>query len=258
MQSSGAPYPWLTAWCGDVDITGRRRTISHYRERVFGLADQPYIAVLRPERFGQPKSTNGWAWSDSIASWTWDAELGSPTTVEVYSVAPEVELLVNERSYGRRPAGAKHQYLARFDVEWEPGELTALDYDGETEVARTALRTAHDAVTVHAQADRTELTADDGDLAYIDITLADADGVMATHLTTEIVVEVSGAGILEGLGSANPITTDRFDGDRVSTLDGHALAIIRPIGPGNITVTITSQAYGSTAVALRAERPDAR
>jgi beta-galactosidase len=257
VKSSGAPYPWLTAWCGDIDITGRRRPVSYYRERVFGLAEEPYVAVHRPERFGQPKSASGWAWSDSIASWSWGAEPGSPTTVEVYSVAPEVELQINGRSYGRRPAGPENRYLAIFDVEWDPGELTAIDYDGETEVARTALRTAGDSVVIHAQADRTELTANDGDLAYIDITLADADGIIATHLPTEIIVEVDGAGVLEGLGSANPITTARFDGDRISTFDGHALAIVRPSGPGDITVTITSQAYGSTTVLLRAECPAA-
>jgi beta-galactosidase len=253
IKSSGAPYPWLTAWCGDVDITGRRRPISYYRERVFGLADQPYIAVHRPERYGQPKSASGWTWSDSIASWNWEAAPGSPTTVEVYSVAPEVELLVNGVSYGRRPAGAQNQYLATFDVKWEPGELTAVDYEGETEMGRAVLRTAApDTVTLQAHADRAELTCDDGDLAYIDIFLKDESGVIATNLCTDIAVDVYGAGLLEGLGNANPLTTDRFDSDRISTFDGHALAIIRPTGPGDINVTITSQTYGSAALSLQA------
>jgi beta-galactosidase len=258
LGSSGAPYPWLTAWCGDVDITGRRRPVSYYRERVFGLSDQPYIAVLHPDRHGKPKSASEWAWSDTVSSWSWDAEKGAPTTVEVYSVAPEVELLVNGRSYGRRPAGADHRYLATFDVAWEPGEIVAIDYDGDTEQARAVLRTAGDDVTVRARADRTELTADDGDLAYIEITLEDAEGTVATQRTTEVVVEVSGAGVLEGLGSANPVTTDRFDGDRVSTFDGHALAIVRPSGPGAITVTVTTADCGTATVALASESPAGR
>ena len=256
--SSGAPYPWRTAWCGDIDITGRRRPVSHYRERVYGLSNEPYIAVRRPEHSGKTELSSDWAWSDSIASWSWNAEPGSPVTVEVYSAAPEVELFVNERSYGRRPAGAEHRYLAKFEVEWEPGTVTAIDHDGDAELARTALSTAGDDVTVRAKADRTELTADDGDLAYVDITLEDADGILATHLLSEVVVEVSGAGALEGLGSADPATTDRFDADRSSTFDGHALAVVRPNGIGDITVSIRTPNYGSATVALSAGHPTGR
>ena len=36
-----APYPWITAWTGDLDITGVRRPISYYRETVFGLRHKP-------------------------------------------------------------------------------------------------------------------------------------------------------------------------------------------------------------------------
>ena len=30
-------YPWLAAWCADIDITGGRRALSYLREVVFGL-----------------------------------------------------------------------------------------------------------------------------------------------------------------------------------------------------------------------------
>jgi len=35
-------FPYLTAWCGDLDITGHRRPISYYREIVFGLRSEPW------------------------------------------------------------------------------------------------------------------------------------------------------------------------------------------------------------------------
>ena len=41
-----APYPWLAAWCGDIDITGHRRPASYYREIVFGL--RPRSLPRRP------------------------------------------------------------------------------------------------------------------------------------------------------------------------------------------------------------------
>ena len=87
-----ADYPGLTAWCGDIDITGHRRPASYYREIVFGLRRQPYIAVQRAERNGQDIAVaTPWAWSDSISSWTWEGFEGKPIHVEVYAAADEVE-----------------------------------------------------------------------------------------------------------------------------------------------------------------------
>ncbi len=36
------PHPYLLAECGDIDITGHRRTVSYYREIVYGLRSAPY------------------------------------------------------------------------------------------------------------------------------------------------------------------------------------------------------------------------
>ena len=53
-----APYPWLTGWVGDIDITGHRRPQSYYRETVFGLRHEPYIAVHRPQFHGRPTAVD--------------------------------------------------------------------------------------------------------------------------------------------------------------------------------------------------------
>lgn len=249
-----APYPWLTAWCGDIDITGFRRPVSYYRELVFGLTDEPTIAVLRPEHHGQPASATPWSWSDSIASWSFDVAAGSPVTVEVYSAAPEVELLVGGRSAGTRPAGPANRFLAVFETTWEPGEVVAIDRDRGTELRRRTLRTAGEDVVLAATADRTALRADDGDLAHIAIELVDGAGVLATHRGAEVVVTVSGAGVLEGIGSADPATAERFDGDRVRTFDGRAIAVVRPSGPGAIEVVVTADGYAPVTIGLTAER----
>ena len=44
-----APYPWLLARTGDIDITGSRRLASYFREIVYGLRVLPHIAVQWPE-----------------------------------------------------------------------------------------------------------------------------------------------------------------------------------------------------------------
>ena len=209
-----APFPWIAAWVGDLDITGHRRTMSYYRETVFGLRTRPFIAVQRPENFGRPRLPGMWAWSDTLPSWTWDAADHSPTEVEVYSDADEIELVINGTSQGRRPCGPDHAFICTFDVEYVRGEITAIAYRDGAEIARTALQTVTDEVALTAIPDRTTLTADDAELSFIAIEFRDPAGTVATTVNQPVTVEVSGPAVLQGLGSAKPDNPERYDAAR--------------------------------------------
>ncbi|QHF24564.1 DUF4982 domain-containing protein [Rathayibacter sp. VKM Ac-2804] len=245
-----APYPWLAAWCGDLDITGHRRPASYYRETVFGLRHEPYIVVHRPEHHGATRHSSPWTWSDSIASWSWDVAVGSPITVEVYSDADEVELLLNGDSIGRAPAGRDNRYRATFETQYAPGELTAVAVTGGAEVSRTSLPTASSDLRMKVNADRDQLVDDSSDLSFITIELHDDKGTLVTCDDRLITVNVSGAGILQGLGSARPDTTEKFDAREFTTFDGRLLAVIRPTGAGRITVDVTANGLDRVQVTL--------
>ncbi|MFD3606357.1 glycoside hydrolase family 2 TIM barrel-domain containing protein, partial [Streptomyces sp. NPDC058656] len=235
--SFAAPYPHLLAETGDIDITGHRRPASYYRETVFGLRTEPYIAVRRPEHHGKTWAGTPWAWSDSIASWTWPGAENAPIAVEVYSDADEVELLVNGSSLGRQPVGEDHRFRTEFDTAYEPGELLAIAYRDGTETGRTTLRSATGPVRLRAEADRPVVTADGGDLAYVTLTLTDADGTVHTAADRPVSLEVSGAGTLIGFGSAVPSTEERFDAKERQTYEGRVLAVVRPTGTGEMRLT---------------------
>ena len=247
-----APFPWIAAWVGDLDITGHRRTMSYYRETVFGLRTRPFIAVQRPENFGRPRLPGMWAWSDTLPSWTWDAADHSPTEVEVYSDADEIELVINGTSQGRRPCGPDHAFICTFDVEYVRGEITAIAYRDGAEIARTALQTVTDEVTLTAIPDRTTLTADDAELSFIAIEFRDPAGTVATTVNQPVTVEVSGPAVLQGLGSAKPDNPERYDAARHTSFDGRLLAAVRPTGPGSITVAVSSKGYDTVTISLDA------
>ncbi|XVU27869.1 glycoside hydrolase family 2 TIM barrel-domain containing protein [Actinoplanes sp. CA-054009] len=247
------PYPWLTANCGDIDITGHRRTISYYRETVFGLRHTPYLAVHRPQHHGKATRRGPWSWSDSISSWSWDVPAGSPVTVDVYSDADEVELLVNGQTAGRLRVGTDKAFLARFETTYTPGELLAVAYRDGAEQARTALQSAGEVARVVAVADRDTIRADDTDLAYIAITIEDADGTPATHRDQAVTVAVSGAGVLAGLGTGRPDTEDQFQSETCTTYDGRALAIVRPTGAGEISLEVRVGGHEPVTLRIAAE-----
>ena len=247
------PYPWISARSGDLDITGWRRPVSYWREIVFGLAAGPTLAVQPPDRHGQaPAYKSSWALSDAIASWDWQAHVGAPVTVEVYADADEVELLVNDEPVGRAPADAAHECRALFETTYQPGTLVAVAYRDGTEIGRASLVTPVGDVGLDVAADRAEIRADDTDLAYVTITLVDDAGTTWTSEDRAVTVTLDGPAVLLGLGSANPCTEETFGADTHDTFEGRALAVVRPTGPGAITVTVASPGCETRAVTVEA------
>ncbi|GAA3384042.1 glycoside hydrolase family 2 TIM barrel-domain containing protein [Cryptosporangium minutisporangium] len=251
--SLAAPYPWLTADAGDIDITGHRRPVSYYREIVFGLRAEPYLAVQRPEHHGTTFAGTPWAWSDSIPSWTWPGAEGKPVVVEVYSDAEQVELQLNGRSLGRVPVGEKNRFRAEFETTYEPGDLVAVAYRGGEETGRCALSSATGAVVLRAAADRASVRADHRDLAYVDLTLTDAHGTPYTGADRTVRITVDGPAVLQGLGSADPRVERPFRSPETRTYDGRALAIVRPTAPGEITIRVSAEGCADVVVPLVAE-----
>jgi beta-galactosidase len=248
-------YPWLAAWCADIDLTGGRRALSYLREIVFGLRAEPYVSVRDPARHGLTSSHQGLAgepWLEGLASWSWPGSEGRPVTVDVLSDADEVELLVNGTSLGRQPVGEASHFRTAFETIFEPGEVVAVTYHDGTEVARTELHSGTGLAGLDVRADRTEIRADDTDLGYIDITLVDDAGRLHHTDDRAVTVEVDGPGMLQGLGSANPCTDEMFGEPTHDTFHGRALAVVRPTAPGTITVTVTSDGLPSRKVTIEA------
>lgn len=230
-----AAYPWLTAGCGDVDLIGWRRPISYYREIVFGLRGQPYLAIQRPGHRDSPAAATAWSWTDTVASWTWDVPAGTPVVAEAYANADEVAFVLNGKELARSRVGNDRAYLATAELPYQRGVLEAVALVGGQEVARCQLTTASAPV-------RVELAVDDGasDLVFVDITIVDAKGQINPLSDVEVTVDVAGPALLQALGSARPDADGQFRLQSCTTYEGRALAALRPTGAGRVDL----HAYG--------------
>ena len=248
-ESTGTagPFPFVTAECGDLDITGHRRTVSYYREIVYGRRTDPFIAVHRPQHHGRPTATTPWSWDDTVASWTWQAAPGSPVTVDVYADADEVELRLDGETVGLSRGGEESAFRARFDIAYRPGVLEAIARRGGAELGRHELRTAGP-VALAARAESSRI-AEDG-LAFVSLTLEDAAGTVACDADRVVTVEVEGPGELVGIGTGRARTLEPFSGASVTTYDGRALAIVRPTGRGEISVTARADGLTSATASI--------
>ena len=119
------PWPWHIAGCGDLDILGRRKCCSYYREALWrpGVL---YVAVHPPLSPDQEEQVSAWGWNDVRSHWTWPGQEGKTLKVDVYSSCDKVTLTLNGRTLGEKPTTRAERYLASFEVPYEAGELKAV------------------------------------------------------------------------------------------------------------------------------------
>lgn len=251
-QVHRAPYPWLTAECGDLDITGHRQPISYYRATVYGLRQTPYLVVRRPRADGHVIEPKAWTWSDVSPSWTFDVAPHSPLHIEVYANADEVELFLNGAKVATAPVGTSRRFVAELDVPYQPGTLEVVAYRQGEEVGRSALRTAGEPTRLRLDTDRTVLRADPQQLAYIDIAVVDHHDVLNPIRDSTVTIEVDGPGVLQGFGTGAPATEESFLDNSATTHNGRALAVIRATGEIGL-ITVTARADGFPVAVLQLE-----
>lgn len=241
-QNFNGVYPDRTAYIGDINLIGYRRPISYLREIVFGLRNAPYIAVERVDKYNMPHSKSAWMLKDNIASWTWHGYEGKPANVDVYSEADEVELFLNKTSLGRKPAGKAHQFMASYEITYEPGNLLAISYKNGVETGREELWTAEPQVELEVSCEENVLKADGADLAFITVKLVDKKGIENLWEEKKITVDVEGAGSLQGFGNADPRAIGSYDDTVWKTYDGYVMAVVRAgTKPGQVKVRFSAE-----------------
>jgi beta-galactosidase len=244
------------------------RPAAYYRQVVWKTGATPISAFVRqpegtedlPDRHLYPITPPHLDWSldDVHPSWTWPGQEGRRQEVVVYSEFPEVELFLNGKSLGRKPVGVESEYKTSYEVPYAPGRLLAVGYRDGREAARWELRTAGKPAAADVSVDRSQLSANGEDLAYVAVELRDADGipVYARNDDRQVRVGVSGAGTLAGIGNGNPIDVSSFQSGERKTFHGRVVAVVRAgTQAGPIVIDIEAEGLPSRQVRLNAVAP---
>jgi beta-galactosidase len=247
------PWPYHLANCGDIDLCGFKRPQSYYRDLLWGVRTAPFIAVLDPQLFGKKLQFNQWGWDPVNDNWDFPGQEGQPTRVDVYSVDEEVELFVNGASVGRKPAGAVEKNIASFEVTYQPGTVEVVAYSAGKEVERTSLRTAGSPTALRAEVDRPEIHCEFGDLAYVTVEVVDPDDCVVKWTDPEVSFEVTGAGEIIAVGTANPMSEELYTGNKRKAWNGRLMAVIRSNGQaGEITLKASAGDLHATQIRINA------
>ena len=233
---SGGQPDWHGAYCGDVDITGWRKPISHYREMLWKTSPSPsqggeslYLCVKEPDGYhGKIKETSWSVWP-TWESWNWPGWEGKPIEVEVYTKAPEVKLYLNDKLVGTKQVSRSTEFKAVFTVNYEPGTLraevsTPLPHK---EGLGVSLQTAGEPASLRLTADKPVMQADGQDLIFVTVEVVDSKGRVCPDAAIDCDAVVKGAGHLLAFASADLKDTEATVSPRVKTWNGRALLVVR-------------------------------
>ncbi len=258
MGTMAAAYPWHAAICGDIDLTGYRKSQSYYRDILWNGGDRIYATVRVPAPEGKRVVAAMWASYPMLPTWSWPGEEGKQLQVEVYSGAERVQLFLNEKLVGEQPTGKEQEFKAVFSVPYAPGTLKAIGLRGGRQVAETVLTTAGEPAILRLTADRTIIHADGQDLSFITVEAVDARGLPDFHADQEVQFEVTGPGTIAAVANGDGRDAASYQANRRKLFDGRALVVIRSsrqAGPIKVTARSTGLGDGSLTIDARKTQP---
>ncbi len=234
-------WPWFGAWCGDIDITGEKKSPMLYRDILWDNSKLE-IMVHEPIPEGLVERVGRWGWPQEWPSWNWKESEGKSLQIRVFTKGDMVKLELNGELIGEEEVSAETKYTAVFDVAYQPGELKATAYDNGKEIATKLLQTAGEPVSVRLTADRNEINADRNDLSFVKIEVVDKNGQIVPRDSIPIRLTLTGNGELAASGNASPYDMGSFNRPVINTFKGRAQAIIRPFTTkGNITLSAEAE-----------------
>ena len=248
-------YPWSHAFCGDIDICGWKRPQSYYRDVLWEVGDQPHLFVVPPkptfEMNPDKMSWSKWEWHDLVDSWNWEGNEGKELEVIVYNRSETVELLLNDKSLGKKHTNRDNEWIAKWKIPYEPGILKAVNYHGEEVISSDELCTSGSPTSIKITADRPTIKADGYDLCYIDIELVDKNGVRNPTVEQMVEFEIMGPGKIIAVASSNPMTTESYQKPYRKTYQGRCLVIVKSEKTiGEIKIKAKSESLPEAAISI--------
>jgi beta-galactosidase len=232
---------WHGAYCGDVDITGWRKPISHYREMLWNKDTPLYMAVKEPNGYYGDIKTTMWSVWPTWESWTWPGWEGKPVEVEIYTKAPEVKLYLNDQLIDTKQVSRETEFKAVFTVPYKAGTLRA-EADGKS----VTLKTAGEPARLRLTPDRTVMAADGQSLTFVTVEVIDKNGWVCPNTPIDCEAIVKGQGQLLAFASADLKDTEPYTSPHVKTWKGRALLVVR-----------STQQKGSVSVSIKSSLPTA-
>lgn len=251
-------WPVVAAGSGLLDRTGRVKPLGY--ERASWWSDAPMVYACRRtaprartpddpgfEPLRRPQT--------QFPDWTPDELSPHEETVDVYSNAESVELLLNGKSLGSKPL-RRDAAPRTWKVAFEPGTLDAVATSGGKVVATHELRTAGKPAKILLATDRKDLANTWDDVAYVTATVTDDRGTPIPDASDEITFTLNGPARVEATDSADNASHEVFPSSHRRAYQGRCVAILKAsAAAGAIELTATAPNLRPATITLTAISP---
>ena len=249
---------------GMLDRTARKRPLGWQRQSWW--SDEPIVYLARRIAPNTAAPTDpGYDPNEQVRTqvvfgdWTPKNLAPHPENVEVYSNCQEVELLLNGKSLGSKPKDPNDR-PRNWMVTFEPGTIKAVcrtagaisrNTTGNSILPTFELRTAGKPARILLAVDKTRLTNDWNDVAFVTATVVDANGVPVPDAGQLISFNATGSGSIVAVDSADNTDHDPFQTTKRKAFKGRCLAYIKADkASGAITVTATAGDLKSNKITI--------
>ena len=249
-------FPWHGAYCGDIDLIGWRKPISHYRSMLYNNTEKLYMAVREPEKPSLEIKDTWWTVWPTWESWTWPGFEGKNIQVEVYSKYPKVRLYLNDKLIEEKATAEEQQFKATFSVPYSPGILKTVGVENDKEIESKVLQTSGEAAKIKLTVDRKEILANGQDLSYVTIELTDKNGIIQSNAANSLQFKIKGPGVIAGVDNADLQDFDQYVGNSRKAWKGRALVVIRSThNVGDIKLTVSSPGLPEAVLNIKTVKP---
>lgn len=244
-------YPWHAAYCGDIDLTGWRKPISHYRSMLYNDNEKLYLSVKEPDGYKGKIRTGLWAIWPTWESWNWPGHEGKDIEVEVYSKYPKVRLTLNDKLIAEKEVNRQTEFKAVFTIPYHEGTLKVEALQDGKVMENRELATASEPVAIRTIAEDKQMKADGEDLAFVQVEAIDKDGRVCPNAEIKLQLQVSGAGVLAAAGNADIKDLNPYTDNQMTTWKGRGLIVVRSNGKsGNAKLMIKAEGMKPVVVVV--------
>ncbi len=252
-------WPAVSRENGLLDLTDHPHPIAYQRQSWW--FDQPMVSLAR--QVGRVNTGNipGEPQTRDVqyADWTPENQQPHNEQVVVFSNAKSVELLLNGKSLGSQDCKPDSQQLS-WNVPFEPGTLTAIAKTDGQVVAKDELHTAGKAAKLLLSVDRSTLAPVWDDVAFVTVTVVDANGICVPNAGDLVQFQMEGPGALAAVENADVNSTEPFQAKERHAYRGVCTAIVRATASGGriqLKATASGLEAGSIDIetAAKEQRP---
>lgn len=231
------PFPSISSSYGIVDLCGFPKDVFYFYKSQWTI--EPVLHLF--------------------PHWNWKA--GQLIDVIAYTNCDEVKLYLNDKLIGKQVfANTKIDYKTnqwdkpidlgegqKLSLDWKvpfvPGTLKAEGYKNGKLILTDIVKTAGDPSKIELVADRSTISADGKDLAYITVKITDKNGNMVPTADNLVHFDLEGEGQIVGVGNGNPISLEPAKGIERRAFNGMCQVIIQST-PKNGKIILKASSLG--------------